>query len=327
MVGRLILGGLSALLTARYAPSPGWSAARVEADGRLRVAVSGAARAEGDAVTPATLFQAASVSKTANALLLLRLAAEGAVDLDRPLNAQMGDWRLPGRHGDAATPASLLSHTAGAGVQSFAGYPVGAPLPTLRATLDGAVPANNRPVRADRRPGRFRYAGGGTMATQALAEAAGGAPWGALLRRHVLDPLGIDGATSDLEPAGPVAYGHDPRAVPMPGGWLRYPETAAGGLWASPEALTRMGQGILRSLSGAPDALLPRPLAERMLRPVAGGAALGFFVHGGRAWHDGANPGFRCMLMIDPGRGDAMAVMTNGDGGTKAFRAAAEALG
>ena len=327
MTGRSLWAGLRARLPWRSAPPPGWSAARVSADGRVRTAVWGAARADGDAVTPATLFQAASCSKTANALLVLRLAADGALDLDAPLNAQLRGWRLEGRHGSAATPAGLLSHTAGVGVPSFPGYASGVPLPDARAILGGTPPADTPMIRATHRPGRFRYAGGGTMAAQLLVEEVGGAPWGGLLRDRILDPLGIADATSTPEPRGAVAHGHDPRGVPMAEGWRRYPEAAAAGLWITAEGLARLGHGVLGALKGRGGSILPRALAERMHRPVSGGAALGLFVHGGRMWHDGANPGYRCVVLLDPARGEATAVMTNGDGGTAAFRPAIEALG
>ncbi len=174
----------------------------------------------------------------------------------------------------------------------------------------------------------WTYAGGGTMATQMLTEEVAGAPWGDLLRARILDPLGIAQATAAPEPRGvTLAHGHGPDGTPMTGGWMRHPEAAAAGLWITAEGLARMGRGLLDALDGRPGAILPRALARRMVRPLSRGAALGLFVHGGRMWHDGANAGYRCVVLLDPSRGEATAVMTNGDGGTGAFGPAIEALG
>ena len=331
MTRRFVLAaGLAAAspLRANTDIGPGWSAARIGLDGRVQLTVAGAAQIDGDRITPETLFQAASCSKTANALLVLRLAADGVIDLDVPLNAQLGCWQLEGPCAHAATPAALLTHTAGTTVDGFPGYHPGEPLPDLAAILDGTTPANTPPVRCTSRPGYARYSGGGTMVLQALIEEVGSASWGEILSDRVLAPLGIETATIATEPEGvTLAHGHRPDGVPLSGGWMRHPEAAAAGLWITAEGLARVGHGILTALAGRPGALLPVALAERMIRPVSRGSAMGLFVHGSRIWHDGANFGFRSLLLLDMDRKEATAILTNSDSGELMFDHAMGSLG
>ena len=104
----------------------------------------------GKPVTPATLFQAASISKPVAAVAALRLVEEGRVSLDGDIRAQLRRWTLPG---DAPVSVrALLGHVAGVGVPSFPGYPAGAPRPSLTQVLDGAR-AREHAGGAGRRPG------------------------------------------------------------------------------------------------------------------------------------------------------------------------------
>lgn len=46
-------------------------------------------------VTPETLFQAGSISKTVTAMLTLRYASQGRVGVDDPVNRRLSSWQLP----------------------------------------------------------------------------------------------------------------------------------------------------------------------------------------------------------------------------------------
>ena len=67
-------------------------------------------QAKGQLVTPATRFQAASVSKPVTAWGVLRLVEQGRIGLDEPVVGHLRRWRLPrgresglaGRSGTAA---------------------------------------------------------------------------------------------------------------------------------------------------------------------------------------------------------------------------------
>ena len=74
----------------------------------------------GPAVTPQTLFQAASISKPVTALAALRLAEQGKLDLDADVNTILTSWKLPAGAGKPSV-RQLLSHTAGTTVSGFPG--------------------------------------------------------------------------------------------------------------------------------------------------------------------------------------------------------------
>jgi CubicO group peptidase (beta-lactamase class C family) len=48
-----------------------------------------------NAVTPETLFQAASISKSISALAALRLVQDGKLNLDEDVNVKLKGWRVP----------------------------------------------------------------------------------------------------------------------------------------------------------------------------------------------------------------------------------------
>ncbi|MFP3913843.1 MAG: serine hydrolase domain-containing protein [Actinomycetota bacterium] len=90
-------------------------------DGSFRwVGAAGTANADGAAMTPATPFFLASVTKLHIATLVLQLHEEGKVDLDSPISTYLGADQVAGLHriGDTdhtpdITVFHLLSHTSG----------------------------------------------------------------------------------------------------------------------------------------------------------------------------------------------------------------------
>jgi CubicO group peptidase (beta-lactamase class C family) len=202
-------------------------------------------------------------------------------------------------------------------VSGFPGYPAGTPVPTVTQILEGAAPANTDAVRADRLLcGRYRYSGGGTTVLQLLIEEVSGHSFADYARAAVLDPLGISGATFDLEPAREIALGHNADGTVMTGGFYRYPESAAAGLWCRAPDLARIMQGVVAAVRGDAGAILPQVLAQRMITPVRGRAALGVFSDRGVAiWHDGINNGFRALMAADLETGRVVGALANSDAG------------
>lgn len=282
----------------------------------------------GAPATPATLFQAASLSKAVAALTALRLVARGDLALDDDVTARLTSRALPvadSARGAPVTLAGLLSHTAGVTVSGFPGYAAGAAVPTLRQVLDGTPPANTALVRVDVRPGStWRYSGGGYAVAQQLVEDATGRPYAEVARREALAPLGMRASTFDapLAAVGPgrVATGHHAGGAAVPGGWHAYPELAAAGLWSTPTDLARLVLGVQASLRGEPGAVLPQALARRMVTPVQARYGLGLAVLGAGTdsayfTHAGNNEGYRAVMVGFVGSGRGAVVMTNGEAG------------
>jgi CubicO group peptidase (beta-lactamase class C family) len=291
----------------------------------------GAASLNGPAVTPETLFQAASISKPVTSLAALRMVEAKQLVLDADINSALTSWKLPpGPGGAHATLRQLLSHTAGTTVHGFPGYAHDAAVPALVQVLDGAPPANTKPVRIESAPGRaWDYSGGGyTVVQQAMID-RGGKPFPELLAETVLAPLGMkDSSFAQPLPAALVpraAMPHDGKGDPYPGGAYTYPELAAAGLWTTPSDLARFIIGVQRNADDKGQALLSPAMMRTMLTPVKSGYALGLGIEGkGPALsfgHGGSNMGYQDVLFAYIGHGDGLVVMTNGEGGNNVAQA------
>jgi CubicO group peptidase (beta-lactamase class C family) len=122
---------------------PSISVALVE-EGRILLHARGFADAQrGKAASTATVYQAASISKTIGALTALSLARQGKIELDADVSTVLRQWKLPlvpqGGRGPI-TLRRLFGMTAGCNVPGYAGYSVGVPLPGDIAILNGDAP-------------------------------------------------------------------------------------------------------------------------------------------------------------------------------------------
>ncbi len=285
-----------------------------------------------DSVTATTLFQAASISKPVAATAMLRLVEQGKLDLDTPVNTYLTSWKVPDNRFTAQAPVTLrrlVSHSAGMTIHGFPGYAAGEPVPTVPQVLDGEPPANTRPVRVDTVPGAIgRYSGGGVTVEQLVMTDVTGEPFPELMKRLVLDPVGMTSSTYEQplpqSRRGEEATPYRSTGLPVEGGWHTYPEMAAAGLWTTPTDLMKWAMAIAAARAGAPGAILSQATATEMLTrqkddfglgPGLGGEGQGFnFSHGG------ANEGYRCFVIYFPETGQGAAVMTNGDAGNTLAR-------
>ena len=311
-----------ASLTAALAPAClakeedqlGWQIADLTSDG-LRLARGGMA-APGVPVNDQTLFQVASCSKTVTALAVFTLIRDGYFELHAPVNAYLKRWQLTGPRSDRTTIADLLSHTAGTNVHGFMGYGADDEIPGVVDILNGQHPATSPAIRKQRRLfKRFEYSGGGTTILQCLIEDVAGESFRQYAAEHVLNPIGATAATFELEPRSSHANGYLEDGTPIPGGFVRHPESAAAGLWASATDLVRIMRSILISLNGDSAAILPAHLARQMITPVTPRVAHGVFVEPGKTiGHDGRNEGFESAMIADLVSGRVRAGVTNQNG-------------
>ena len=281
----------------------------------------GVAWTGGPAITPQTLFQAASISKPVASMAALRMVEQGKLDLDAGIDGALSSWKLPQ---GAGTPSvrQLLSHTAGMSVSGFPGYAAGKTVPTLPQVLDGAGPANTKPIRVEAAPGSaFRYSGGGyTVLQQAMIDRAG-QPFDALMRETVLAPLGMTDSTyaQPLPPAlAPnAARPHDHDGKPFPGGAYTHPEQAAAGLWTTPADLAKFAIAIQQGAAGTAGGVLTPAMTRTMLEPVKNNYALGLAIREeGKAFgHGGSNMGFKTVMYASIADGYGAVILTNGDQG------------
>jgi CubicO group peptidase (beta-lactamase class C family) len=288
------------------------------------------ARAYGQDATPATLYQAASLSKFVAAIGAMRLVENGTLKLDEDANETLTSWTVPTNEFDSThkvTLRGLLSMTGGIGVPGFLGYAVGAPLPTLAQILDGAPPANSPPVTMIAVPGSaYHYSGGSYEIAEALMQDATGKPFPQLMRELVLDPMAMTDSSFDQPPNAALmaraTSGHFGDGKELPGRFHLFPEHAAAGLWSTPTDLAKLLVQLAHTWQGFSSIFLHRRTLQEMLTPQNGGPyGLGAAVAGDGAslvlMKRGQNIGYQGYLILYPATGQGMVVMTNSDNGSK----------
>ncbi len=274
-------------------------------------------------VTPETLFQAASVSKSLNAVGVMKLVQENQLDLYSDINNFLTLWKFPYdslAKNKKISIANLLSHTAGLGIHGFVGYKLQDTLPTIPQILDGKKPANTPPVRSEFEPGiKYQYSGGGVMISQQIVMETTKLPYEQYMQENVLNPMGMTSSFYNQPPPSDrlkslaTAYY---QSTPLEGNYVIYPEQAAAGLWTTPTDLCKFIIEIQLSLQGKSNKVLSKETAQKMLTPyIDKVAALGVFIdNNGIAkyfMHSGANDGFRSLYYGSLEDGNGVAMMVN----------------
>ena len=193
-----------------------------------------------------SMFRVASITKTATALLVLRLRDKGSLDLSVPVSEMLPDSRDL-RELNGVTLMHLLSHTSGLA------DPAG-----LEALLESGAPFHDA-VRNARfaDPGTsFRYSNLGFGLIGCVLEAVSGLPLGDLFREELFEPLGmnatLEGCLLPQEKIMPVVrvlpyrpgsrllvteLGKKPLTLPDP---LRHYGHTAGSMYTDIVSLSRM---------------------------------------------------------------------------------------
>ena len=260
-----------------------------------------------------TRFQAASISKVATALLTLRLHDQGVVDVNGDINTMLEPWELRGGH--RVTVLDVLGHTAGLNVPDIPGVARDtAPPPDLRQRVNGLA-GYERVVSLEAPRRQWRYSGGGYALLQLALEQSTGTAYEDLLRKLLLEPLGM--RNSGADPGDDFAAGHDQAGCVIPGGYLLYPELSAAGLWTTPADLVRLWSAVVAPgyLSDGSWAVL---LEGRLSRRSVAGMTSVTRSHP-QVWHAGSNAGYRALVFgYCSDRHPRAAVMANSDRGAAA---------
>lgn len=274
-----------------------------------------------------TQYRIGSITKTFVAVLVLRLRDEGRLTLADALGKH-----LPGTAAGEATVGALLAHTAG-----LAADPPGPwwerTAGTLRPDLADVLGSKPQvhPIGQ-----RHHYSNPGYALLGALVERIRGEAWGEVLRREVLEPLGMTRTT--LLPVAPHAKGW---AV-HPWADVLLPEPAAdtgrmapaGQLWSTATDLARLAAFLI---DGDERALHPDTVAE-MRSPASppeattwdSGYGLGMQLlrRDSRllAGHTGSMPGFVATVWVSADDGLGAVVLANVTAGLPVGALAADLL-
>lgn len=290
---------------------PGLALAVVRNGETLLLAGYGLADVEHDVpVTPETVFDIASVTKTFTAAAVLRLADSGRLDIARPVREFLPEapesWR-------GMTVRHLLTHTAGLPVTDvptvngewLADY-------TTRQMLEHAF---GSPLSAA--PGeRFLYSDLGYFLLGAVIERVSGMRYGEFLRENFFEPFGMD-ATSLLDqyaivPRRADAYFLRDRRLARNRRYAQVELPSAYGLLTSARDFARWECALARGYVVSPSAMAameaPARSGDGTELPYGLGWAVGV-LHGQRAVGHGGGTGTYYLRV--PDRRLAVIVLTN----------------
>lgn len=275
-----------------------------------------------------TLYQAASISKSVNALLILKLVQEGKLSLNKDIREYLKSWTFP--HNDLSknktiTLRNLLNHTAGLSLHGFRGYRYNESIPAINEILDGKFPANNEAVKPIYPPNtKMEYSGGGTLITRKILDDNLTSNYDSLIKSEILRPLGLN-RSSYIDPlrsgVKDFAAAYDEKMQEVPGKYHIYPELAPDGLWTTPADLAGFIISIQQSVKGQQNSLLNSTMVREMLstNSISANSALGVFIEkkDGEKYffHEGANIGYRTVYYGSFTTGRGIIIMVNSDNG------------
>ncbi|AZM54304.1 serine hydrolase [Streptomyces sp. WAC 01529] len=285
--------------------------ASVARDGEM-VWSAGRSMVDGHAPDEHVQYRIGSLTKTFTAVLVMRLRDEGLLDLGDPL-----EKHLPGTGAGEATIGELLAHTGGLAAETPGEWwerTPGASRPELADVL-GDEPFKHPVGR------RFHYSNPGYTLLGALVESLRGAPWEEVLRREVLEPLGL--SRTSAQPRAPYA-----------GGWavhpwadVMMPEPAedlglmapAGQLWSTAADLARFACFLMKGDERVLGAESVREMrtpsapsqAESWDRTYGLGMDLLRWEGLSLAGHTGSLPGFLAGLWVSEREGVAAVALAN----------------
>jgi CubicO group peptidase (beta-lactamase class C family) len=268
-------------LSERHAP--GVSLLIVGPEGvRHRCAVGVADAVTNEDMTPEHAAPWFSMTKIVTATLALRLAENGTIDLDAPVEPLVPSVAMlrPRDWAELITTRHLLQHSAGLVNPIPVGWihPPDEPGPPPEEFLEQVIRKNTK-LRSE--PGSVsNYSNLSSLIVGAALSAAASEPFKDLVRDHILGPLRMESTGFDY-PDAPTATGHHPRLNPLrfllprwvsgrsSGRWLtlnRFLLDGApyGGLIGTPEDAARFLQLHLRDGELDGKRILPAKAAQRM---------------------------------------------------------------
>lgn len=311
---------------------PGIAAGILHEGGIQTVSAGFANLATRTPMTDDTISQIGSISKVFTATLAMMLVEDGLLDLDEPVVTYVPD--LPLADVQARTTVTLrhlLSHTGGYEGDRFIDYGRGddalaraiAEFGTLRQwTVPGDL---------------WSYSNAGYYLVSRTIEAVAGQPFETVFRERLVEPLGLETTFffADDVITRPHAVGHylkrREEGHRLAHGYA-FPRhiNGTGGVVASTRELLHFARLHLGNGEIDGTRLLPAAAAEAMREPLI--EAGDFYRHYGLGWcvhdypgfrtisHGGATRGFRANLTVIPNREFAIAILTNGDAGSRAIQ-------
>lgn len=284
------------------------------------------------AVTPDTVFVAASLSKPIAAWVTERLVRDGKVALDQSVADIVTPWPLAASKFDqrAITFRHLLSHTAGTTLGGYQGWLDYAELPTLEESLAGKTNGRGAVELSAPAGAKFNYSGGGYTLMQLAIERRTGRKYVDLAQELLFQPLGMKHTSVAMTPAllADAAQGHGDDGSPVP--MRYYAEQAPSTLTTTLSDFALWMRASMDAAKGERDSLLSRAAITEMYTtaklsepraPQEAVYGLGHFIEPQpdsttAVGHDGRNQaGFRAKFLMRPHSGDGIVFFSNSRSG------------
>ena len=305
---------------------PGISCAYVDETGKETTEYYGVSDKEQNIVVDVnTIFPACSISKFITAICLMKLQEENKIDIDKPVNGYLQQWKLlttDGRESDA-TIKSIMCHTAGIvdGEEAFYGLWRNDPEVRLLDILGGKTSYNNRPTREEKiRETEFEYSDAGYCVLQLLIQEVTNKVFQDAVKEIIFDKLHLEntffassGNLTYYENNKKMATGYDGDGVPIEGRFPACPDLAASGLWSTPNELLKIAKEFVSACGGRSD-FLQEKSARELAMPVDKfpWTGLGVFIAGeDMLMTQGWGENGQCMMKMNCRTGAISVVMTN----------------
>jgi D-alanyl-D-alanine carboxypeptidase len=254
------------------------------------------------------VWRIGSITKTFTAVAVLQLAEQGTVDLDAPVATYLDSTLVP----EGVTVRHLLQHTSG--IPDYT--------PTLNDVARSCPPSVDplsyvEGLPPDFPPGaRWAYSNTNYLILGQLIEAVTGEPPAAIIRRRIIDPLGLadtylEGSEPGPPPVPAFADFYDTGPGPITCDTPIWPDATEAGMVSSAADL----DAFLRALFGGH--LLSAATLEEMLATNDEGYGLGIQRLLGSPVEDvefygngGGVVGYRSVALYEAGSGTTVVLMT-----------------
>ncbi len=275
-------------------------------------------RETGEAVTPDTLFEIGSISKSFASIILLQLQEQGILDVNDPVKKHLPWFEVPSEF-EPITLRHLMSHTAGIVTGSDETVSAHTEVWNLRYTKATAPPGE-----------MFHYSNSGYKVLGLVLQSVLGQDIAEILRERILAPLGMDATFPVIrtDMRSRLATGNNPfyDDRPLPPGGLLAPatwfesDTADGSICSNAEDMCRYIQALLQHGKG----LLTPQSFEQLIAPaisVNDDAHEGYYGLGLSIQeldekrvigHSGGMVGYAADMLADLEAGLGVIVLTNG---------------
>lgn len=330
-----IVDGVAERVFGKYAAPAGSGGVAVAAVVRDLTGLSFAGSVAPAILDEHTLFSIGSIAKALTGTLLAEMVLSSELGLDDPLSSHLAE--LDGSPAASITVGELATHRAGLPLRPPS-CDANPPISQYDGVTRETVLADLRSFSSPPGGAGFEYSNFGFAALGQVLERVGGADWAKLVRRRVLDPLGMAETAVLRDPAksSNVATGVGKRGQPIPHRDVSG-LTGAGGLYSNATDMAK----LLAACIDPPDLPVGRALSLAMTpRASTDEASDGnsrFIGLGWRiveipsvpmtvVWHNGHGPGNHSFIGVVPEHRVALVAMANHHHSTDFDRAAIGAL-